>query len=119
MSTFGKKAINWWVYDNHSRENMIRWNHTPKDVQLKILERWFPIGIRVRRYSNYNSRYMKTEYKVIGHIESLSGWKLQVDTTKRLHATDLPDIIPVMVKPIDEDYYKIKREVKLDKIFKC
>ena len=44
MSTFGRKALIWWDYENRSKQNSIRFNHTPMDIQLSILEKWYPIG---------------------------------------------------------------------------
>lgn len=118
MSTFGKKAINWWTYDNHEKTDVTRWLHTPRDVQLKILKKWFPIGMKVIKYSRYWNRYEKTMYEVIGYSERRGYLALKVDSDNKLASTDSPDIIPVMAKPIDEDYYKIKREIKLNKIFR-
>lgn len=44
MSTFGNKALKSWDYDF---TDTIRFNRTPKDVQMKILEKWYPIGMEV------------------------------------------------------------------------
>lgn len=116
MSTFGKKAISWWDYENHSKDNVTRWLHTPKDVQLKILEKWFPIGIKVNKWIEIWGRYEKSEYKIIGYSEQVWGYSLRVENNNQLVSTDPKSIIPTLVKPTDEFLYKIKREIKIKKI---
>jgi len=41
MSTFGKKALVYWNYDSNETN---RFSKTPVEIQLKILEKWYPIG---------------------------------------------------------------------------
>ena len=47
MSTFGNKALIWWDYYKRDRPELLRFNSTPKDLQLKILEKWYPINMKV------------------------------------------------------------------------
>ena len=47
MSTFGNKALIWWNYHTRDRAALLRFNTTPKDLQLKILEKWYPIDMMV------------------------------------------------------------------------
>ena len=47
MSTFGKKYLNYWSYDfDNLNVDMPRWNKTPKEFQLEILKKWYPIGMK-------------------------------------------------------------------------
>jgi hypothetical protein len=41
MSTFGKKHLLKWDYFN---SDPLRFNRTKKELQLDILEKWYPIG---------------------------------------------------------------------------
>ena len=47
MSTFGNKALIWWDYQTRDRAALLRFNATPKPLQLQILEKWYPIGMKV------------------------------------------------------------------------
>lgn len=62
MSTFGKKSLGWWNYEDHSKLNVVRYNHTPIELQLSILEKWYPIGLLFRK--SYTSARI---YKIIGY----------------------------------------------------
>jgi hypothetical protein len=44
MSTFGKRAIKKWDY-NGDKFQANRFNKSPKEIQLAILEKWYPIGM--------------------------------------------------------------------------
>ena len=71
MSTFGKKALISWNYYN-SKENVMRFNHTNLDMQLKILNKWYPNNTIVRLHSkndpNWYNEYTKTfTYKIIDY----------------------------------------------------
>jgi len=53
MSTFGKKALVFWDYDSNEWE---RFSKTPVDIQLQILEKWYPIGYMCKFFEpNYFS----------------------------------------------------------------
>jgi len=42
-----KEALTWWNYHDSDRAAVLRFNLTPKELQLKILEKWYPIGMMV------------------------------------------------------------------------
>jgi hypothetical protein len=72
VSTFGNKALVWWDYHTHDRPALLRFNSTPKDIQLKILEKWYPIGMKVGIGGN---RY---NYEIVEHIEHMTFWNVRV-----------------------------------------
>lgn len=114
MSTFGKKSLVWWDYDNHSKENATRFNHTPEEMQLKILEKWYPIGMRFKKDTH------SSIYKIEGYVKLYYGWTVAFEpvvTTKYLY-TSSKNINPVFIIPEQECIIPLKRESKLEKILK-
>jgi len=75
MSTFGKKSLVWWDYKNHARDNVRRFTFTPKDFQLKILQKWYPIGMTM-----YEHTYSKTNYyKIVDYVETQGCYNLKLE----------------------------------------
>jgi hypothetical protein len=65
MSTFGKKALEVWDYDYKDKHRFVA---SPKNIQLAILEKWYPVGesgyfkntmteIEISAYAEYTSHY--------------------------------------------------------------
>jgi hypothetical protein len=65
MSTFGKKALEAWDYDSKDKHRFVA---SPKNIQLAILEKWYPIGengyiissmteIHITSYAEYTGYY--------------------------------------------------------------
>ena len=104
MSTFGKKALIWWYYD---KEDFIRFNHTPKEIQLKILEKWYPIGMPC----NINM----IEFNIIGYIETNIGWKIKIKS--EILSNCIEKIIhPLYLHPYPDYIKMIRRNYKLSRI---
>jgi hypothetical protein len=73
MSTFGKKALNSWNY-KYSKENSLRFNHTPMDLQLEILKKWYPIGMECVKFNLYFKNYDHFKYQIVGYEEIIGGF---------------------------------------------
>jgi len=115
MSTFGKKALSFWEYDNRYKENIIRYNHTPLDMQLEILNKWYPIGTLCRLNSRISGWGFPDVYnlEVVGYSKSLYAYNLilkYVGTDKQ--ATHHP--LKVIVSP--ESIKTILRDIRLSKL---
>jgi len=115
MSTFGKKSLVWWGYQNsHSRENVIRYNHTPEALQLQILEKWYPIGMQVSVDSKYT-------YRIVNYVElnmaNTFFLKLEIvnEPPNRFVQREITKH-PLQIKPLDSEIIELKRNIKLNKI---
>jgi hypothetical protein len=63
MSTFGKKALVFWNYESNETN---RFSKTPVEIQLQILEKWYPIGWRCKFFApTYLSN---VEYEIKDYI---------------------------------------------------
>jgi hypothetical protein len=119
MSTFGKKALINWDYDS---VDYLRWNKTPKDLQIEILKKWYPIG----EYFYYHVPFDKKKIggglsvKIISYEEKIAGWfvafKPQTDTKYFVEEENKkrPNCNPLRLKPSKE----FLREIKLKQILK-
>jgi hypothetical protein len=84
MSTFGKRALIEWNYDE-DYEQVKRYNKTSKDLQLEILEKWYPIGMICGLRITMGPKFVNTsdiEYNFIitEYYESLIHWKVKIKT---------------------------------------
>lgn len=121
MSTFGRKALVWWDYEDNSKQNVMRFNHTDLDIQLKILEKWYPIGSRCREKEKFTYRTPRPDgydWEIIGYTKSIGGYYVikvkwfggENDTNRKTTFTTLrTEINP-------EDIKRIKREAKLSRL---
>lgn len=82
MSTFGKKYLRKWDYFNHTMVEKRRFNSTPMDFQLELLNKWYPIGMKVHKVivrSNYPEgdihTYDSDVYTIIEHVAGM-GWHM-------------------------------------------
>jgi len=121
MSTFGKKSLCWWDYSDHSKENAIRYQHTPNDLQLKILEMWYPVGARFKistKYSNYT--IVSDLFEIKSYVEHLGSWSIDyqhVDIGKRVaRFRTITPINPVYIAMEPETLVPLKRGFRLDKL---
>lgn len=104
MSTFGKKALVWWDYHNYERENIRRYMFTPHSLQLKILQKWYPIGMIVQ---------ISTEkYEIINHILTLRGYDLELKNPNQKLFRN-----PLTITPLKSEITQLKRQYKLEKLF--
>ena len=71
MSTFGNKSLIWWNYHTRDRDALLRFNSTSKDLQLKILEKWYPIDMMV---GLGDDRY---KYKIVKYVEHLTFYSIK------------------------------------------
>jgi len=112
MSTFGKKSLIWWDYYNNDRANLLRFNSTSKDLQLQILEKWYPIGMMVGLGDD------KYNYKIVEYIEHLTYYSVRVEliSSGSLMNGMKSTRNPLALYP-DPTYEKqIKRQTKLNRL---
>ena len=120
MSTFGKKALNNWKYQ-YSEENFQRFNRTPIEIQLEILEKWYPIGMECNKYDKFfkkyqNGKHVITGYEIIGagtiyHIEL--DMSLFTDKSGNYFKQRVTGS-PLSFKPTEEWFKQMNRENKLN-----
>lgn len=118
MSTFGKKSINNWEYQ-YSEEKFQRFNRTPIEIQLEILERWYPIGMPCFKYDKFFKKYGDTLYEVIGYNTIGLGTIAQLELRKHLVIGEKVfkenvTIHPMVFKPSDEWIKQMDRDKKLN-----
>jgi hypothetical protein len=118
MRTFGKKALMWWDYDDHTRHAAHRFNSTPKNIQIQILENWYPIGSRfIKTGAHYST---PTEYVIDGYIEMSYGWSIDYSPSElswlRDGSTQKRVINPINIV-LHESFIKAcKRQSKLERL---
>jgi hypothetical protein len=122
MSTFGKKSLIWWNYKNaHVRDNVIRYNHTPLELQLQILNKWYPIGMLVE-YNLYSSSKI---YRITDHVKFnnlIDVYYLQIEIvdkeqlTKNGFMKEKEVKHPLQIKPLDSEITQLKRDIKINKL---
>jgi hypothetical protein len=111
MSTFGKKALNNWNY-KYSKETALRFNHTPMDLQLEILKKWYPIGMRGKSILDGKTTGGNL-IEITGYIEYIYGWKLDVDYVDSNYRKDVHTIKFI---PEEGDRLRILRELRLNNL---
>ncbi len=118
MSTFGKKALVWWDYEDH--KDLGRFNNTPKDIQLSILEKWYPIGFRCHVRTNSYGKWGVTSsvYIVNSYVATLGGYRVVIRLEQSDPVIKFPDENrhPMMIYPTNEYRQMIKRNSKLNRI---
>jgi hypothetical protein len=115
MSTFGKKFLNYWPY--RFKENIIghsfsRWNNTDKDFQLKLLKKWYPIGMRGKSILDGKTTGGNL-IEITGYIEYIYGCKLDVDYVDSNYRKD---VHPIKFIPEEVDRLRILRELRLNNL---
>lgn len=85
MSTFGKRALIEWNYDE-DYEQVKRYNNTPKDLQLEILKKWYPIGMICGLRITMGPKFVNTSdigynFIITEYYESLIHWQVKIKTT--------------------------------------
>jgi hypothetical protein len=109
MSTFGKKAFNYWNYNSLDTK---RWNGTPKDFQMALLQKWYPIGMKCHSLFKLNGEFQTNftiTWEVSGYTEMIYGWVLTIkeDGSEYMH-----DKHPLLVAQTKEDI----RNKKIEKL---
>jgi len=112
MSTFGNKALIWWDYHTRDRAALLRFNATPKPLQLKILEKWYPIGMSV---GLGDDRY---NYEIVEYIQHLTFWNVRVvlKAEGSLMNNMRSERNPLGLYPSPEWENQLKRQYKLDRL---
>jgi hypothetical protein len=112
MSTFGNKALIWWDYHTRDRAALLRFNSTPKEIQLQILEKWYPIGMKVGLGpGSYN-------YEIIEYTQHLKYWNVRVmiKSEGSLMNGMQSNRNPLGLWPSPEWEKQLKRQYKLDRL---
>ena len=118
MSTFGNKALIWWDYHTRDRaaltdaSALLRFNATPKDIQLLILEKWYPIGMGVGLGDN------RWNYEIVEYIQHLTHWSVRVVLKAEGSLMDgmQSERNPLGLYPSPECEKQLKRQYKLDRL---
>jgi hypothetical protein len=121
VSTFGKKSLIWWDYENRTKEYAIRFNHTPMDIQLEILTKWFPIGSKCDIYREYRRVNFDNKFNrvITGYTKHTCYFTIRVevdDYSTGAKFTQVKNINPFNIILHPNDVKKIKRESKLDRL---
>ena len=129
MSTFGKKYLRKWDYFNHTKVEKRRFNSTPKDFQLELLKKWYPIGMKVHKVSSRSSPFSEDEfflydtdvYTIIEHTDGMGYHMIRIKSDEEViiqypgrttgFIFDNRHILNVV--PIKEEL----RDMKLEKLF--
>jgi hypothetical protein len=119
MSHFGKKAVNFWDWDlylkkfNKDNDTFKRWNQTPKETQLELLKKWYPIGMKGRQILVGSNKPSDLKIEITGYIEYIWGYQLDVDYVDSSYRKECH---PVKFIPEPEEKNRILRELRLDKL---
>lgn len=72
MSTYGKRALKKWDY-NGDKFQSLRFNNSPKEVQLAILEKWYPVGMTCKKRDISGQIHVgTTTYTLTGYEEHMT-----------------------------------------------
>jgi hypothetical protein len=116
MSTFGKKALIWWDYDvcKQEKPDLNRFNNSPENIQLSILEKYYPIGMECKVWRNmWNVEESKINYFIRNYEKLQAGYRLRLSTSGIVMSDTYH---PMRVCPTDNWRTMLKRESKLDRI---
>ena len=105
MSTYGKKALIDWDY---SEVDVNRFLKSPKNIQLKILQRWYPIG----EPCYYNGSTNHSDTFIDSYAEHSDFYTIILSVNDRLGIGSLSTNIGRLTM------YRMIREVKLRKLIK-
>jgi len=116
MSTFGRKALVWWDYENHSKENALRYTHTKPEIQLLILQNWYPIGMPFQNVTNWGTT--KAIYEIRDYKQNNAGIYL-IESMNNFHRQDDCQLYfqhPILTKPEENFLRSLKRQYKLQNL---
>jgi len=118
MSTFGRKSLIWWDYEDRTKVNAIRFNHTPMDIQLEILEKWFPIGSKCDVYREYHqvAKTHKFDKHIIGYVKHTCYYSIKIESDVKAKFITTKNVNPSNIILHPNELKKIKRESKLDRL---
>lgn len=115
MSFYGKKALIWWNYDV-SHESCTRYAHSSEELQLKILEKWYPIGTKIQTYNSIFNNFSNTIWTIKEYTKVSWGWAIVYDNPDKVKSQIDRPINPHRCRVIEEDKKRIKREHKINRI---
>ena len=123
MSTFGKKALNWWDYDDNSKQNVMRFNHTDLETQLEILKKWYPVGSLCREKERINYRTLRApgwSWEITGYTRAIGGYYVidvkWVGSKNDIMYNRKSSFSTLRTELSPDDIKRIKREAKLSKL---
>ena len=115
MSTFGKKALVFWDYDS---DEWKRFSKTPVDIQLQILEKWYPIGYMCKFFApTYPSDRV---YQIKDYLLHVGGF-YTVLIEQKIKEGYSPIMLKSGYNPLKLDVIDkqiLRREYKLERILK-
>jgi hypothetical protein len=112
VSTFGKKSLVWWDYNDRERESLRRFNLTPKPLQLQILEKWYPVGMLCGLQSG------KSNYKNLEYVEHTTWYSVRVELISEGSLLNGMRNLknPLSLYPESTYEKQIKRSQKIDRL---
>jgi hypothetical protein len=115
MSTFGKKALVFWDYDSNETN---RFSKTPIEIQLHILEKWYPIGWRCKFFAPTYLSHIEYEIKdYILHVGGFYTVLIEPKITEGYSPTTLKSgYNPLRLDLLNKQI--LRREYKLERILK-
>ena len=121
MSKFGKKGVNFWDWDIYlnktysglEKEVTQRWNNTPKEIQLELLKKWYPIGMIGRCLIVGSNKPSELKMEITGYIEFNWGYQLDVDYVDSVLRKECH---PVKFIPEPEEKNRILRDLRLSNL---
>lgn len=115
MSFYGKKSLIWWSYDV-SRDASIRYAHSSEEIQLKILEKWYPIGTKIQVYNSLSNNFSKSIFTIKEYVKTGWGWAIVYDNLDLAKSQINHPINPHRCRVLEDDLKRIKREHKINRI---
>jgi hypothetical protein len=115
MSTFGKKALAFWNYESNETN---RFSKTPVEIQLQILEKWYPIGWRCKFFAPTYLSHI--EYEIKDYILNVGGFYTVLIEPKITYGYS-PTTLKSGYNPLRLDLLNkqiLRREYKLERILK-
>lgn len=116
MSTFGKSALKKWDYFGDKFQTT-RFNNSPKEVQLAILEKWYPVGMTCLRKDH--SGFWQEGYTITGYSEKMTYYSVEtirnwlIGNMKSVQHDTFP---PLVLRPDDNWLKMVNRDNAIEKI---
>lgn len=78
MEKFETEALAAWDYGSHSVETARKFLNTEKELQLSILEKWFPLEQRCGKWSLHRQAPVDGEYTITGYADKGNFWSVRL-----------------------------------------
>ena len=115
MSYFGKKALVWWDYNEHSKEKASRYANSNPEMQLEILNKWYPKGMKFRKMRD------DRVYEITNYIQIQKIWFIEYNVVAEITHEKFQYsqyMNPVIIIPLEEFSNPLKRNNKIDRLLK-